>query len=866
MTEPNIISPPKTSLRFLRWFCDRELLEDVEGDLLELFHERSQEDYKMARRQFTKDVILLFRPGIIRNFKLNFNSHLMLKNYIITAFRSARKYKGHTLLNLLSLIVGVASCLVILLWIQDEIGMDKFHKKDDRLYRVWRNMHQSSGEILTTGAIPQPFSETLKNDYPEVDEVTLISWDIEMLFRKDDAVSNEIGKYVSSEFLSIFSFPLLAGNPHTALQDITSVIITERLAIKYFGNKWKGDGQIIDQVLTIGDARKDYKVSGVIQNPGPNSTLDFDWLILADDYIQQNDWVTSWYNGGFSICFALREGAEVEPLQNSVVQTINENTNYDADERIFINKYSDNYLYSTFENGRPTTGRIQYVKILFIISIFILVIACINFMNLATARSSRRTKEVGVRKVLGAQRGSLRFQFFVESFLMSLIAVLIAVLLVFIVLPYFNNITDKTLALNFGDEHLWIALGLVTVVAGLLSGTYPAILIPSFNIISSLKGKTFQANSGIKLREGLVVFQFTLSILLIIGTLVVSRQMDYILNKNLGLDKENIVFINMGGALRGQNELYKTELLKIPEIAAVTATSGNPLSYGRSSGSAQWPGKDPNEEIEINVLSVDVDFVRTMKAQIIKGRDFSENFSTDTANYLINEVTANIMGFNNPVDQDLTLWGMTGKVIGVVKNFHMSSMYDPIEPLIIRYDPSSTFVSFIRTRGNIPKALEAIEKVTAELNPDYPFSYEFLDQSYSASYRSEMTLSTIAKIFAVISIFIACLGLFGLSSYSAEQRSKEIGIRKVYGASVMNIVYLLSWGYSKLIVIAFILATPMAYYVMAQWLNNFVFRADIGITVFIFAGITTFIIGACTVGIKSWQAALMNPINTLKEE
>ena len=866
MTNKKKIAPPEYAQRFLRWFCDPFLLEDVEGDLNELFYTRATEDPRHAKRQYTRDVLLLFRPGIIKNFQIQFNHHYMYKNYIITALRSAKRYKGHTFLNLLSLIIGIASCILILLWIQDERSIDKFHENDDRLYRVWRNMHQGSGEIRTTGGIPQPLAVTLEDEYPEVDKVGLIGWDVDMLFRKDKLVAYETGKYASPELFEMFSFPFILGDQSTALEDVTSIVISEDLALKYFGNNWKNSGQVIGQTLTIGGAQRGFKVMGVFENPGPKSSFTFDWIISAQEYIQRNDWVTSWFNGGFSIAFTLRPDGDIEALRTKIYQEINENTDYDADERVVVHKFSDNYLYGTFENGIPVTGRIQYVRILFIVAIFILFIACINFMNLATARSSRRSKEVGVRKVLGAQRGALRHQFFIESYVLSFIAIACSVVVVYLSLPFFNNVVEKSLSLDLTDPKALAGLGILMLVTGTLSGVYPALLLPSFKITSSLKGIAKLPGSGVRMREGLVVFQFALSMILIIGTLMVSRQMDYILNKNLGLDKENMVFVEMSRQLTGQMELYKNELQKIPEVSAVTSTSGNPIDYGRSTGSADWAGKDPNETVEMNVLSVDVDFINTMGAEILSGRNFSEELATDTSNYLINEVTANIMGFEDPVNQNLSIWGMEGKVVGVVKNFHMSTMYEPIAPLVIRYDPSSTFVTYIRTQGDVQQALLSIEKVTQELNPGFPFVYEFMDRDYASAYRSEMTLSTISKIFAIISIFIACLGLFGLSSFSAEQRSREIGIRKVYGASVSRIVTMLSWGYTKLVIVAFVLASPVAYYFLNDWLNNFVFRTDLNLTVFLIAGVVTLIIGGLTVGIKSWQAAVINPINTLRSD
>ncbi len=865
MKEDNDIRPPSLPLRFLRWFCDPAVLEDVEGDLLELYHRRSEHDVKQARRKLTTDVLLLFRPGIIRKFQLPDNSFSMFRNYLTVALRSARRYRGHTALNLLSLIIGIASCMVILLWIQDEMSVDQFHEKKDRIYKVWRNMHQSSGEILTTQGIPQPVVVSLGNDFPEVEDATLIGWDMETIFRMDDEVDYEIGKYASPEFFRIFSYSFLAGNPGTALSDLSSIVISDRIAEKYFGRDWR-DGKILGKTITVGSNQKDFQVSGVFEHPGSKSSLEFDWIINAQEYIQQNDWVESWYNGGFAICFTLRENATLQPFQDKILQLINENTNYEADERLFVNHFDDNYLHSNFENGRPSGGRIQYVRILFVIAIFILVIACINFMNLATARSSRRTREIGVRKVLGAQKAALRQQFFVESFIMSITAVVAALLVVAAVLPYFNSISEKELSLNLGDPKLWIGLGVVTLISGLLSGFYPAMLLPSFRTITSLKGHSKQTVGGVRMREGLVVFQFILSILLITATLVVNQQMNYILSKNLGLNKDNVIFTRLDGDLRTQMEVYKSTLQTSPAVESVTATSGNPLSYGRSSGSAQWAGKDPDEEVEINVMSVDEDFVNTMGIELLLGRNFDPQLATDTSNYLINQVAADIIAFEDPIDQDLTLWGQTGKIVGVIKDFHMSSMYEPIAPLIIRNDPSSTFVAFIRTKGDIQQALEAIENAHKELSPGYPFSYEFLDQDFAAAYRTEMTLSKIVRIFAFISILICCLGLFGLSSFSAEQRLKEIGIRKVYGASVMRIITLLSWGYTKLILVALVLAIPLSFYLLRQWLNNFEFRIELGASAFITATVITLLIGAVTVGLKFWQAAITNPVQTLRED
>ena len=566
------------------------------------------------------------------------------------------------------------------------------------------------------------------------------------------------------------------------------------------------------------------------------------------------------------MAFTLKEGADVVAFSKKVEQEINNHTNNTADERLFLQKFSDRYLHATFTNGVNTGGRIDYVRILLLVAIFILVIACINFMNLATARSSQRAKEIGLRKVLGARRGKLGVQFLTESLLISFVSVVLAVLLVYLLLPWFNQLTGKVMALDFTNPQFWIVLIGITVITGFLSGSYPALLLPSFEITSSLKGTLKHSIGSTFIRKGLVVFQFAISILLIIGTVVVYRQMNYIMNKNLGLDRENLVFIEMEGETAKRFESYKIELLKIPEVQNVTSTSGNPLSYGRSSSSPSWEGKDPDQAVEMNILMVSTDFIETMDMEMMYGRGFSLDYGTDSANFIINEEAARIMGFENPVGSSLSVWGMNGQIIGMLKNFHMSSMYEPIAPLVIRYDPQNTFVAFIRIRGNTQDALLAIEQVTTDFNPSFPFTHKFLDLEYEQSYKNEMTISTLSNIFAVIAIFISCLGLFGLSSFSAEQRTKEIGIRKVLGASVGKLVLLLSKDFTQLILLSFIIAAPVSYYLTSGWLDKFVYKTELGLNVFIISGIAAILIGGFTVSFKSFQAASANPVDTLKEE
>lgn len=857
--------PPKFVLKFLRWFCHPRLLEDVEGDVTELFNIRLEDNPVRAKLLFLIDVLLLFRPDIIKPVRLNLglNNIAMLKNYFSIAFRFAVRHKGYTLLNLMGLAVGMAVAIIILLWVDDEIKMNRFHSDSGQIYQAWRNMYQSSGEIVSTSSIPQPLKVTLENDYPEVERSTLLSWPVEGAIQHEDQIYYESGRYASPEFFEIFTFPFVVGNKATALNDVSSIVISETLAAKYFGSDWKEE--TLGKSIRLSN-RKDFTITGIFKDPGKHSSLQFDWVVPAREYMQRNSWVENWGNGGFRIYLKLRENADIEATREKVLQEINENTNYVADERVYLQPFTDAYLYSKFENGIPVGGRILYVRIFGIVAIFILLIACINFTNLATARSNLRAREIGIRKVMGAQKGGLRWQFFSESYFLSFISIILSVLLVFAALPYFNQLTGKILFLDLASLKVLMGLGLVLVFTGFFSGIYPAILMPSFKITRSLKGALKHATGEIFFRKGLVTFQFALSILLIIGTVIVYQQLQYILNKDLGLDRENLVYIQMERELMKNREVYERELEQLPGVAAVTFTSGNPIAYGRSTGGAEWEGKDPDESVEINVLSVDHKFVNTMGVDLLKGRNFSVDIKTDTLNYLINEVAARIMGFEDPIEKGLTVWGLQGKIIGLVRDFHMDSMFEPIGPLIIRYDPSSTYLALVRTQGNINNALKDLETATLTHSPSFPFRYEFMDDSYEETYKNEMTLSQLAKIFAFISIFISCLGLLGLSSFSASQRSKEIGIRKVHGARVSQLVMMLSKDYAQLMILAFILAAPIAYLVMRGWLNNFAFHTNLNAVIFLIAGFFVFVIGTLIVSLKSYQAAIINPVKTLREE
>ncbi|GAB5528068.1 MAG: ABC transporter permease [Roseivirga sp.] len=854
-------------MKFLKWFCSPDLVEDVEGDLSELFRNRYEQNQARARALFWWDVLLLFRPGIIKEIKLQqgLNQNIMLKNYFKIALRNALRYKGYTALNLFGLIVGIAASMLVLLWVQDERNMNGFHENGDTIYQVFRNMKQSNGMVSTSTSVPKPLADLLDGEYSEVDAIASFSWLMDLKLTFGDQSTVEEGNFTSPEFLNMFSFTLLAGDKGKALNELNAIVISRAVAEKYFGENWKTEalGKIFK--LETGNVA----VSGVFENPGPNSTLQFDWLRPAQVYYNANGWVNNWGNGSFGLFLSIADEEKAARVADKVLMEIMDHTvDNDAagDEEVIIQRFTDTYLYSNFDNGVIDGGRIDYVRIMTVVAIFILIVACINFMNLTTARSGRRAKEIGLRKVMGAEKRSISTQFFFEAMLLTVIAVAISALVVVLLLPYFNGLVDKSLVLDFTLINTWYFLGGLVFIVGSLSASYPALLLPTFSILQSMKGGVKQSGFADFFRKGLVVFQFAISTLLIIGTAVVYKQVDYVLNKDLGLVKENLMAIPLQPGTLQKLQTYKTEILRLPEVSAVTASTGNPLSYGRSTSSARWEGRDPSAGYEVNVIISDEDFIKTTGMEILAGRDFSEQMQ-DSTNFIINEVAAGLMGFEDPIGQNLSFWGINGKVTGVVKNFHMRNMYEPIAPLIITcVDPGQSAIMLVRVESNTSEVLKSIEEITAELSPGYDFSYEFIDEVYAAGYRSERTVGTLANIFAFISILISSLGLLGLTSYAAEQRSMEIGVRKVHGASVLQILMLLSKDYSRLIILSFVLAIPVGYYVMDGWLSNFEFRTSLNLLVFIAATAITFVIGVLTVGAKSYQAASANPVKSLRQE
>lgn len=858
-------TPPRLAERLITWLLKEELAEEVLGDLEEKYYQTSEaKSWSRARRNYWYQVIHYLRPFAINIFRSNNSIQLiMLKNYIKIALRNARKNAAYSGLNIFGLTLGFTACMLIFLWVHHESSVDRFHDNGENIHRVMRHMHQSNGTAITMAYAPQPLQDVLMSEYPEVENLVALSWNLDLLFERGEVIGNEFGFYASEGFFDVFSFELLAGTG-VVLADPTKIVITDKLARKYFDVIEDDFSDVIGQTILV-DEEEPFMVGGVVRAPGHLSSLQFDWLLPQKGLIDANSWMRSWDSGSIRTYVELAPGTQPAVAQR-IEQEINDHVEEDIDERLTLQPLGDQYLHSQFENGVISGGRITYVRILGAAAIFLFIVVCLNAMNLITAQSTKRTLEVGIRKVLGEAKSSVRFQFLVESLLFSLTATLLALGCTWLLLPYFSTLIDTSMNLSDLGLEVWMYTLLLVLAAGTLMGLYPALLLPAIKIIYALKGTATRSLSAGSYRKILIVFQFSISIIIVFAAMIISDQVQFVLNKDIGIEKKNLILVEMEGALAGKYDTYRNELLQIPEVSSVTSTSGNPIRYGRSTGSAQWAGKDPGNNTDIGIMLVNDDFIETVGIELLQGRTLSASFGADTSNYLINEEAAKIMGFENPLNQRLSVWGTEGNIVGIIKNFHTHDLYEPIGPMIINYYPKRTEVALIKLNETNSDAIAKIETLTTTLSPKYPFEFEFLDQSYAESYRNEVVVGQIIKLFAIISVIVSCIGLFTLTTYSTFLRTKEIGIRKVYGAGTNQIILMLSKEYSVLILISIVLALPVTIIYAQEWLEQFQYRIDLSAFNLALGAVVGMAIGLITVGVKSYQAATANPMKSLRNE
>jgi len=778
----------------------------------------------------------------------------MLKNYFKIALRNIYRHKGYSFINIAGLAIGMVCSILIMLWVIDEWNYDRFHANEAYLYRIVTEAHYTD-ETSHFAYTPAMLASALKEEMPEIKDACRLAMLRQRLMKhgQNSYYENGLGA-ADPSFFDMFTFPFIRGSPESAFPELHSIVITEALAIKYFGDK-----NPIGRHMQLDDLN--LKVTGVIENIPQNSHIQFDALLPFELLISLGA-PTHWGGHSYRTYVLLEPGAS----HHQINQTLPAWTEAHTPEPVIY------YLQSLTDIHLHYDGAITYIYIFSVIAAFILIIACINFMNLSTARSATRAPEVGLRKVIGAGRTDLIRQFFGESMLLTIIAFIMAIILSELMLPAFNTLTGKQFSLSISNNIITLSgLVLIVLLTGIISGSYPAFFLSSFRPVRILRGTWKSGSAGLWFRRILVVVQFSLSIILIVGTIVVHNQIKYANNKSLGFNKEHLISIPIRGDLQQKYLSFKSELLQNRAIAGVTAGSGMPGGpIDGEWGQLDWEGKDPNLVTYMYHYSIDHNYIKTFGMKIIQGRDFSADISSDTLNFILNEAAVLATGLESPVGKRFTLLYRTGTIIGVAKDFHTFSMHHDIGPVILRMMPPENWrYIFVRLKpgfSNINSAVQFIENTWNRFLPEFPFEYSFLDENFSESYSNELRMGKILNYGTMMGVLIACLGIFGLVSYAAEQRTKEIGIRKVLGASVLHIVAMLTREIIMLGLIANLVAWPLAWYAMNRWLEDFAYRINLGWAPFVIAALLSVAVALMTVSYQSVKSALSDPVKTLRYE
>ena len=789
---------------------------------------------------------------------------------MLIAFRNILRHKGSFLINLTGLSTGLACAFLIYLWVTDELKFDKFHKYDSQLYQVLEKSTEN-GDVIIHESTQGPLAEAMKKDLPEViGAVPVMSLEkngMKISVRTEDKAVKSSGIFAGKQFFEMFSFPLALGTPADVLQSKEAMILSEGLAVSLFGSPEKALGKNVSWELL--GKKQTSKVTGILAPFPENNSMNFDfvanWDILYQDLFSNS--FQKWSNTGPDTYLLLKKGTDVEQFTSKIKKFIDK---YQADNdfTLFVRQYSNAYLYGRYENGIQSGGRIEYVRLFSIVGIFILLIACINFMNLSTAKASRRLKEVGIKKAIGSTKKALVLQFLSEAVLMAFLSMVVAIVLVVLVMPSVNNITGKHLTIPIDPKIITVVL-LTTLFTGIFAGSYPAFYMSGLKVVTIFKGKLKKSVPEMLTRKGLVVFQFVLSVMLIVGVMVIVKQVGFVQSKNIGYDKSNVIYFEKEGSLNENSNSFLAELKKIPGVMNASSVQQNVMQKGNGSSTygINWPGKSSDALIDIAVRAVNYDLIETLGMQITDGRSFSNAYRAGDQGLIFNETAIKLMGLKNPVGTKVNMWGEDRTIIGVVKDFHISSMHEMLSPLVFYFDPRNASTIMVKIAPGKERAtIGRVQALFKNFNPGYSFEYRFLDELYQAQYISEQRVSVISRYFAALAIIISCLGLFGLAAFNAAVRTKEIGIRKVLGASASNVMVMLSKDFVMLIMLAMLIGFPMAWIGMNAWLDGFAYRVNIGADVFIIAGISVILLALITVSYQSLKTAVMNPVKSLRTE
>ena len=807
----------------------------------------------------------------------------MFKNYFKTALRNLSKNKFYTSINIIGLAVGLATCLLIFLYVVDELSYDKYNANADRIYRV-NNEIKFNGNYLDLAQVPAVMGPTMLREMPQVQQYVRMNWHGSFLVKKgNENIQEQRVAYADSTLFDVFTLPVIAGDAKTALKDYHSLVITETIAKKYFNST-----DVVGKTMLMNDT-SNYKITAVIKDVPKQSHFHFDFFVPMLENFGNNE--DNWLSENYTTYILLKKNADVKQveaqlnpfmdrhvgpqLQSFVNISLSDFKKGGSYIRASLTPLTAIHLHSNKQGDLEGNGNAEYVYIFSGIALMILLIACVNFMNLSTARSSNRAKEVGVRKVLGSLRANLIQQFLTESFLISFIALVIAILVAWLLLPYFNQLAGKEIsAAALLQPSMLLSLIVLMLIVGLLAGSYPAFFLSSFQPIHVLKGKLAKGFKRSWLRNSLVVFQFVISIVLIFGTIVIYNQLNYIHNKDIGFNRKQVVIVNHANTLGNQAETFRNELLQVSGVQSATMSGYLPVNYGRNSNTYfTSPTLDPTTGINVQAWTVDENYVPTLGLKIVEGRNFSPQFLTDSTGIIINEAAAKFLATKNLLNKKIyTLKDIQSKqlidfhIIGIVKNFNFSSLRDVVTPLALFLGKDNGNISVRISSGDIPGAIAQIKNKWKAIAPSQPFDYSFMDDDFNKLYTTEQRTGNIFITFAVLAILIACLGLFGLVTYAAEQRIREIGIRKVLGASVSNIAGMLSTDFLKLVIISAAIAFPLAWWAMNKWLQGFAYRVNINWWVFAIAGILALLIALITVSFQAIKAAMANPVKSLRTE
>lgn len=866
-TDNNNITPPELATRLLQLFLREDLAEEVLGDLEEKYFITTQtQSTTKAKLNYWYQVLNYLRPFAFKNYRSNSNYFIMYQHNFKLTLRNFLKYKSSFLINLAGLTSGLICTFLILLWVMDELSINKFHTKDDQIYQVYMH-HEESGKLRSGPATPSQLAQALAEQYPEIIhgvEDTDTDW-----FANNFALSNgkEVikapGKFCGKNYFDLFSYPLKHGNSKLVFDDKKSIVISEQLAVKLFGTTENVIGKSLNWHLLHEEGEA--TVTGILQTLPTTSTEHFEFALPFENFMEILGDGVHWGNYTSYTFVELAPGTNISQLNDKIANFIKAKRP-GINVTPFVTKYSDLYLHGNFENGIQSGGRILYVTLFSIIALFILIIACINFMNLSTARASRRLKEIGVKKSLGASRKSLISQFLTESIVISLLSMILAVAFVMLLLPYFNQLTGKQLTIQVSYNMILMALG-AALCTGLLAGSYPALYLSGFIPIQIFKGKLKSTFGEAWTRKGLVVFQFIVSIVMIVGVLVVYKQMQFIQSKNLGMNRENVLKIPVEGTVVKKLDTFIKEVEQIPNVISASSSSHNFISNTNSTTGVSWEGKDPDVEILFEQARSYYGIIETLGMEIIEGRDFSSNYADENSKIIFNETAIKTMRIENPIGKTVNMWGDDKEIIAVVKDFNYASLHEKVQPMLFHFNTDFLPNAYIKINGqHMAETLAEIQSFYQEFNPGYTLDYEFLDQNYQAQYLSEQQVASLTKIFAFVAIIISCLGLFGLAAFTAERRQKEIGIRKILGAGHFKIIRLLSGDFTKMVITAIFIAIPLSYFLAQNWLANFAYHIELSWWIFVISSVAALAIALLTVSFQTLKAAQVNPVECLKNE